>query len=469
MKPRFVLLSAASLLTAVIAGCGDFKSEFVLNKTTDELIPPAKEIVETELHENFGTPEELVAWLKFPIDYGDEESVTVNVVGFDEGAKGVVRVNSEDELEVDFEGSVLRIGNETEHKISSFDPESGTLHVTPPIEAKLTPEDSVTIVLKQKGWLLKRGRNLYMKHCVHCHGVSGDGNGPTAQYLNPLPRDYRQGKFKFTSTISTEKAAHRDFRRTLYEGIQGTSMPSFKLKLIGDDMDAVIAYVLFLSSRGEYEIRLGGELKVLGGGKDDLEQRLRNEEGLTRAKAIEEFESQEEVSEGLPELSDSVATILAEDWARADNPDVEVWPKTPRPEPTAESIARGRALFISKDAKCSDCHGMQGYGNGSQTEAYQQLPGSTLTYDKPGLYDDWGEPIQPRNLHTGIYRGGRRPIDLYRRIYAGIKGAVMPGFGTSLTDEQIWDLVNYVLSLPYENSWHGDMSAEKTVAEHTVK
>jgi hypothetical protein len=32
---------------------------------------------------------------------------------------------------------------------------------------------------------------LYRRHCAHCHGISGDGQGPTAAILNPYPRDYR--------------------------------------------------------------------------------------------------------------------------------------------------------------------------------------------------------------------------------------------------------------------------------------
>src|SRR5687768_12420679 len=40
-------------------------------------------------------------------------------------------------------------------------------------------------------------QGLYRKHCVHCHGISGDGAGPTAGFLNPYPRDYRNGVFKF--------------------------------------------------------------------------------------------------------------------------------------------------------------------------------------------------------------------------------------------------------------------------------
>src|ERR1700760_4835197 len=26
---------------------------------------------------------------------------------------------------------------------------------------------------------------LYRRHCVHCHGISGDGRGPTAAVVNP--------------------------------------------------------------------------------------------------------------------------------------------------------------------------------------------------------------------------------------------------------------------------------------------
>jgi hypothetical protein len=73
----------------------------------------------------------------------------------------------------------------------------------------------------------------------------------------------------------------------------------------------------------------------------------------------------------------------------------------------------------------------------------------------------WSLPIQelkPRSLRMGIYRGGRRPLDLYRRISVGIKGAKMPGAGPSpgnagvLKPEEIWTLVDYVQSLPYQES-----------------
>ncbi len=60
----------------------------------------------------------------------------------------------------------------------------------------------------------------------------------------------------------------------------------------------------------------------------------------------------------------------------------------------------------------------------------------------------------PRNLREGTYRGGRRPIDIFWRIYAGIPGMPMPGTAPAaegangtLTQEEIWQIVDYVHSL----------------------
>jgi len=57
----------------------------------------------------------------------------------------------------------------------------------------------------------------------------------------------------------------------------------------------------------------------------------------------------------------------------------------------------------------------------------------------------------------GVYRGGRRPLDLFRRVDQGIPGTPMPAGGPAspgaegtLSEEEIWHLVDYVRSLPYE-------------------
>ena len=65
-----------------------------------------------------------------------------------------------------------------------------------------------------------------------------------------------------------------------------------------------------------------------------------------------------------------------------------------------------------------------------------------------GSLDAWNNPLRPANLVDGVYKGGRRPIDLYWRLAKGINGAKMPAHSNILTEEQIWDVVNFVLALP---------------------
>ena len=83
---------------------------------------------------------------------------------------------------------------------------------------------------------LKRGYQLYSKYCVQCHGVNGDGNGDVAEHLNPKPRNYTFGIFKFTSTPYGQKPRRSDLVRTIRQGVTGTSMPSFD-RFSDEDME----------------------------------------------------------------------------------------------------------------------------------------------------------------------------------------------------------------------------------------
>ena len=47
-----------------------------------------------------------------------------------------------------------------------------------------------------------RGKAVYDAHCVECHGAAGKGDGPSAAYLAPRPRDFTTGKYKIRSTES---------------------------------------------------------------------------------------------------------------------------------------------------------------------------------------------------------------------------------------------------------------------------
>ncbi len=44
------------------------------------------------------------------------------------------------------------------------------------------------------------GQQIYSLYCVACHGEKGDGQGPVGKTLEPAPRDFTQGDFKYGGT-----------------------------------------------------------------------------------------------------------------------------------------------------------------------------------------------------------------------------------------------------------------------------
>lgn len=465
------LIAALTLLIpCCLTGCGKQpEAEFVLSDSSQTLMREAREGFRVEggegeggevfgvrdyLNEFFGTPQELVAWQRLPVDYGALDGVVI-----DSGSKpgaAALKVKLEGAEPQNFDRPGLRQWTTADAVWTVREYDAETNEVTVDVRADdpaTTPEipDVEAAVAVAPGHNLKFGRKLYMTHCMHCHGVTGDGKGPTAEYLNPPPRDYRKGLFKFTSTNDTSKATHDDLARIVKRGIPGTYMPSFML-FTDAELHAVIEYVRWLAMRGEFEGKMSDILLVdysntpearqnrkdAGVDEDELTEELRN-----YLASAGEFEG-----DGLREQLDEETDFMVQAWVDAEDPANAVYPESPRVPMTAESIAKGRELYLSKKLNCRNCHGDTGEGNGPQTRDYEKMANGE-PFPEPGLHDDWGNPLQPRNLTRGIYRGGRRPLDLYRRIRAGIKGAKMPAFKSNVaSDEEVWHVVNYVLSIP---------------------
>ena len=114
---------------------------------------------------------------------------------------------------------------------------------------------------------------------------------------------------------------------------------------------------------------------------------------------------------------------------------VEERPKPPiyvgeAPAPSAEILAHGAKVW--KQAKCWECHGEGGKGDGEKA---------------PGLKDDLGFPIPPANLTTGQFKSGPRVQDIFRTMSTGLSGTPMPSFSDTQSEEDRWALSYYVLSL----------------------
>ena len=318
--------------------------------------------------------------------------------------------------------------------------------------------------------IVGRKNGLYREHCSHCHGVTGDGMGPTAAFLNPYPRDYRPGVFKFKSTERADKPTHKDLVMVLHNGLAGSSMPSFAL-LSDAKIDALAEYVKYLSIRGEVEL------------------------ALMRAF----FELDDEDKGVLPQsrefLFEEIIDPVTERWASAEDAIIDV-PEMPEGLDMVASIAKGKELFYGNKANCVKCHGVSGLGDGQANDyddwnkvvlqAHKTVEGGIKQAEKASTWEMSAEEraehrmelawldrfetvldenalrprmIRPRNLRQGVYRGGMRPLDLYYRIHAGINGAPMPAAKGTVPPEDIWHIVNYIRSLPYD--FNGTLGADR--------
>jgi cbb3-type cytochrome c oxidase subunit III len=94
-----------------------------------------------------------------------------------------------------------------------------------------------------------RGKAVYDAHCVECHGSAGKGDGPSASYLVPRPRDFTSGKYKIRTTESGTVPSDEDLIGSVRRGLYGTTMPAWDRILADSDINDVVQYVKSLSPR----------------------------------------------------------------------------------------------------------------------------------------------------------------------------------------------------------------------------
>ena len=182
---------------------------------------------------------------------------------------------------------------------------------------------------------IAHGKEVYQRRCLGCHGVNGDGNGPAATFLyKQRPRNFAAAVFKFRLT-KEPLPTDGDLLRTITRGIRGTAMPAwYELPL--DDRLAVIQYI-------KYELAVD-----------------RSDPAKPYAFFVEE-------PPGPPLLIG-------------------------RPPPPSQQILdRGKEVW--QIAKCWECHGQGGKGDGEKAA---------------GLKDDLGFPIVPG-------RPDQRPVQVRSR------------------------------------------------------
>jgi mono/diheme cytochrome c family protein len=235
------------------------------------------------------------------------------------------------------------------------------------------------------------GPRLYAQHCAFCHGANGDGKGLAV--ISPKARHFGFEKFKFTDTGPDRTPTDDALLATLRRGIPGSAMPSFA-HLPEPELRAILGHVRYLT-RGGVFARL---LKKVADDGDDPD------------------------FADLSKKADAAAAVGEPLKLPAGFP-----PATP------ESVANGRRVFLSQAAACSTCHGPGGKGDGPQAKDLKN--------------EDKVTPNPPRDLTSGVFKGGSDPASLYRRIKLGIPGTPMPAAPPAVTDKDVIDLIHFVRSL----------------------
>ena len=230
------------------------------------------------------------------------------------------------------------------------------------------------VTLPRSAEWIAYGKEVYERRCIGCHGEKGDGNGPAATFLfNQRPRNFNAGVFKFRLT-QKPVPTDGDLLRTITRGVRGTAMPAwYELPL--NDRLAVIQYI-------KYELAVD-----------------RSDPSKPYAYFIEEPPSQP-LYIGQP------------------------------PAPSQDILAHAKDVW--QNAKCWECHGQTGKGDGEKAA---------------GLKDDFGFPIPPADLTSGQFKSGPSVQDIFRTMSTGLSGTPMPSYRDSLSEQDRWALAYYVLSL----------------------
>jgi len=65
---------------------------------------------------------------------------------------------------------------------------------------------------------VEKGKALYTANCESCHGTTGKGDGPVGMVLQPPPRDFSKGDFKFDTDEDGTPGTDADLKEVITKG-----------------------------------------------------------------------------------------------------------------------------------------------------------------------------------------------------------------------------------------------------------
>jgi len=95
------------------------------------------------------------------------------------------------------------------------------------------------------------GKALFEANCASCHGTSGKGDGPVGAALNPPPRDFTQGNFKFDADGDGTPGEDDDLKMVIKNGAMaygGSALMAPWPTLSDQQVQDIVAYIRTLKA-----------------------------------------------------------------------------------------------------------------------------------------------------------------------------------------------------------------------------
>ncbi len=299
---------------------------------------------------------------------------------------------------------------------------------------------------------------LFQRHCRSCHGNLGAGDGPyAATFRTPAP-DLRP---LAAAAADGQTLVEHILRGSPPEDGAENAMPAFGDVLSDRQARAIVALLAHLGRELQAEDSDGARLfrarcaschGPSGEGDGPLAAELiPRPRDLTRSwyrfrsspsgegPHIADLSASLERGLGVTAMGrfgalghDRIEQLAAFVGALTTlDPDPEQATGAVPPAGGEEEIARGRVLY--DEARCWQCHGVDGRGDGPSGRE---------------LRDDGGRASLPANLRRPWrLKGGVDVASLARTIGNGLNGTPMPSYGEVLETDDLWALAHYVRSL----------------------
>jgi mono/diheme cytochrome c family protein len=95
------------------------------------------------------------------------------------------------------------------------------------------------------------GKAVFEANCASCHGKSGKGDGPVGAALNPPPRDFTVGDFKFDASGDGTPGKDDDLKLVIQKGAMafgGSALMAPWPTLTEPQIDDIVAYIRSLKT-----------------------------------------------------------------------------------------------------------------------------------------------------------------------------------------------------------------------------